>query len=47
VKTMEPSRWYLTYHESANKRDGGIIVNYCPWCGGTPGDANRMMTEED
>ena len=34
-------RWRgVSYHESATDR--GLLVNFCPWCGGKPGDmANR------
>lgn len=33
----------VAYHPTA--RDRGIIINFCPWCGGKPGDlANRTTT---
>ena len=25
----------VAYRE--NKKDKGLMINYCPWCGGTPG----------
>lgn len=30
----------VSYHERA--KDRGLLINFCPWCGGKPGDmANR------
>jgi len=40
-KYQAHSRWRgVSYHSSANDR--GLLINFCPWCGGKPGDlANR------
>lgn len=39
VKTGEPRFLGVAY--KINKKDRGLMLNTCPWCGGEPGDFQR------
>lgn len=39
-ETGKTSLWAVVY--KANKKDKGLAFNYCPFCGGKPGNFQRV-----
>ena len=45
MTTGEPTRWFAAYRKNARASESALVLNFCPWCGGTPGSINEESSK--